>query len=323
MPEATGPTTTVPGQEIRQSPRVVPYYLQLRLPDEEEDAFTLFRPFVARSAQGRTRALTAFMAVKSDPANYGTIESFVMPSSRLPLGPSDVVQAIQSDTEVSTEISLLCRERSRCLSTNLLVIPIEQSLLYVRPLYVASDASNSVPQMQRVIVAFQPGGEGTLTVKIAPTLQLALEAVFGSSPETREEDPGAGPETPTTPSGPDGETGASPRSKRSSIRSTMRTPTTTPRWTNGDLSGAAGHLEDIRDSVRGAPGCGRGRHRVRDGIRVRIGQRKWWHVDDDDHEPRTHDHHGGRRSLTAPANGLAAGARGARVDGPPRGGAVW
>jgi uncharacterized membrane protein (UPF0182 family) len=186
------PTSTLPGEEPPQSTRVVPYYLQLRLPDEEQASFTLFRPFVASSANDQTRALTAFMAVKSDPGDYGQIESFVMPPSRLPLGPQDVVQAINSDAVVSEQLTLLCQKLSRCSSTNLLVIPIEHSLLYVRPLYVQAEQEGSVPQLERVIVAFQPGDSNALSVAIGDTLGDALDLIFKPSSGSE------GPAPPTT-----------------------------------------------------------------------------------------------------------------------------
>jgi uncharacterized membrane protein (UPF0182 family) len=176
--EVQGPTTTIAGQVVRQSPRVDPYYLLTRLPDEKQDAFTLFRSFVARSEGNRTRALTAFMAVKSDPGNYGEIESFAIPPSRAPLGPQDVVQAIKADKDVSSEITLLCQQASRCESTNLIILPVDKSLLYIRPLYVAAESENSAPRLEKVIVAFQPRGTGALQVQIADSLQDALDALF-------------------------------------------------------------------------------------------------------------------------------------------------
>ena len=151
--------------------------------------------------------------------------------------------AIQSDTEVCDRVRPCCAsERLGVVSRNLLLIPIENSLLYVRPLYVRVRRPEHVPQMQRVIVAYQPGGDGTLTVKIAPDAPgCARRRLFGSSSDGVSEDPGAGPETPTTPSGPDGPRPARPpRSRRSSTRSTMRTPTYDAALDEGDLSGAAG-----------------------------------------------------------------------------------
>ena len=107
-----------------------------------------------------------------------------MPSSRLPLGPQDVVQAIKSDTEVSERAhAAVPAERRGASSTNLLVHPDRATRCCTcarstsRP-----SATGSVPQMQRVIVAFQPGGSGTLTVAIGDTLQDALDPIVRRPP---------------------------------------------------------------------------------------------------------------------------------------------
>jgi uncharacterized membrane protein (UPF0182 family) len=186
-------TTNVSNQ---QADRIDPYYLQMRLPGEEEETFLILRPFVPTSQANTSRGLTAFMVAKSDPDDYGTIESFKMPPSRLPAGPQNVASAINADTEVSRELTLLCQQTSQCPKTNLLVIPIEQSLLYVRPLYIESEA-NPVPQLARVIVAFERPG-GNIDVQIADTLDGALTQLFGTSPGTLEEPPPEGTDPPGT-----------------------------------------------------------------------------------------------------------------------------
>jgi len=201
----TTPTTGATSSNVsnqRGGDRVDPYYLQLRLPGETTESFTLLRPFVAGSKNNQTRALTAFLSAKSDPNDYGKLESFSMPASRLPAGPQDIVQAINADSAVSSDITLFCQKQAACTSTSLLVIPIEQTLLYVRPLYVEAEAGTdkSPPQLERVIVAYQTGG--TIEVKIAPTLAEALTDLFGSSPTTLETPPtgtGTGTGTGTVP----------------------------------------------------------------------------------------------------------------------------
>ena len=213
------------------------------------------------------------------------------------------MQAIQSDTEVSSEHhAAVPASGPAALSTNLLVIPIEKSLLYVRPLYVASDASNSVPQMQQVIVAFQPGGAGTLTVKIADTLQDALTELFGSSPPTRERVP-------------DGPTDSRPRRRRrtrdtpddseassSSSTSTMRTRPTTPRSRTAtcaaatQLELATAKYEEYRELLDEADDEAR---------RGRRWQRHWLHRYDHHHHPENQHHSddGGRRGVAAGVGG--------------------
>ncbi len=83
--------------------RVEPYYLELHLPGSKKTAFTLIRPFVATSRNNDTRALTAFLAVSSDPGTYGQLQSYVMPPSSPPAGPLDIVQAMNANADVSRQ----------------------------------------------------------------------------------------------------------------------------------------------------------------------------------------------------------------------------
>ena len=178
-----------------RSRRMEPYYLLMRLPNEPDTEFLILQPFVPFSADDSRRELSAFMVAKSDPQEYGKFEVFVMPRDRQVDGPAIVNARMNQDPAVSSEITLLSRAGSEVLLGNLVVIPIEQSLLYVRPFYVQATGANAVPELKNIIVAF---GD---RIAMRPTLQEALVAVFGDAPPTREEGPGPG--TPGTP-GPGG-----------------------------------------------------------------------------------------------------------------------
>jgi hypothetical protein len=135
------------------------------------------------------------MVAKSDPNEYGKLEVFVMPRDRQVDGPAIVNARINQEPEVSSLITLLSRAGSEVLLGNLVIIPIEQSLIYIRPLYVQATGANAVPELKKVIVAF--GGR----IAIRDTLQEALVAIFGDAPPTLEEGPGAEPDpgAPGTP----------------------------------------------------------------------------------------------------------------------------
>ncbi len=181
--------------------RMDPYYLLLRLPDEEKEDFLILQPFVPTSRDDSRKELTAFMVAKSDPENYGKIEVFVMPRNRLPDGPAIIDARINQEPSISSEISLLDRSGSQVLLGNLLVLPIEDSLLYVRPLYVQAERTQ-VPEFKKAIVVY---GD---RVVMRDTLQEALVTIFGDAPATLEEgpkdkgegDPPADPASPTPPS---------------------------------------------------------------------------------------------------------------------------
>jgi len=165
--------------------RMDPYYLQMRLPDEPSTEFLILQPFVPFSDDDTRRELAGFMIAKSDPEDYGRLRVFVMPRDRQVDGPAIVSARMNQEPEVSQLITLLSRAGSEVLQGNLLVIPIEQSLVYIRPLYVQATGANAVPELKKVIVAFSN------QVAISDTLQGALALVFGDAPATLEEGPGA------------------------------------------------------------------------------------------------------------------------------------
>jgi len=209
VPNAATTSTTVvgaaPGPLVSgaKGKRMDPTYLLLRLPGEEDASFLILQPFVPRSQGDRQQNLSAFMVAKSDPDEYGKLKAFVMPRGEQIDGPALVDARAAADTEISREITFLNQQGSEVKLGNVQVIPIETSLLYVRPLYVQS-SRNPLPEFKRAIVVF-----GNKAV-IGNTLAEALTKIFGDAPETLEEAPGATPPTTvpgqTTPPGGTGDT---------------------------------------------------------------------------------------------------------------------
>lgn len=189
----TSATTTVAAtpdaQPVDSTRRIDPYYLLMRLPQEENESFLLLRPFTPAGKN----LLASFMVAKSDPSDYGQIEVFVMPRDQAVQGPVQVDARITAEPSLSRDISLLNQSGSQVENGSLQVVPINNSLLYVRPLYVQAQ-DNPVPSLWRVAVVF---GD---RVASAPTLKGALTQLFGSSPDTREQERGGG--TTVTPSEP-------------------------------------------------------------------------------------------------------------------------
>ncbi len=190
--QAIDPTTGLPLGPARAQ-RFEPYYQLLRLPGEDEQQFVMLRPFVPASTDDSGRLLTAFMTASSDPESYGELRSYVMPRSDLPDGPVLIGGTISANPAVAELQTLLGQEGSDLQYGNLLLVPIDESLLYVRPLYVAA-TSNPVPELERVILVYN--GE----VAVAETLQEGLVEIFGDAPETLEDDPEPdGEDEPLTP----------------------------------------------------------------------------------------------------------------------------
>ncbi len=146
-----GDTTAVVSSNAK---RIDPYYQLMQLPGETDTSFLLLRPFVPFSDNDSRQQLKAFMVAKSDPGSYGKLETFVMPGDNPPEGPGLVAGRIQADPQVSAAQTLLCQQGSKCLYGNLLLIPVEQSLIYVRPLYVIAQG-NELPLLKKIVVEFQ------------------------------------------------------------------------------------------------------------------------------------------------------------------------
>jgi uncharacterized membrane protein (UPF0182 family) len=118
--------------------------------------------------------LAAWMVARSDAPHYGQLMVFRFPKQKVIFGPRQVVARINQDQEISPQITLWNQQGSEVIQGTLLVIPIEESLLYIRPLYLRSQGGR-IPELKRVIVAYQ----GTIVME--PTLEQALERLFGGS----------------------------------------------------------------------------------------------------------------------------------------------
>ena len=111
------------------------------------------------------------MAARSDGANYGKLLLYQFPKQRLIYGLEQIEALINQDPEISQQISLWNRQGSKAIQGNLLVIPINKSLLYVEPIYLEAE-QNSLPTLTRVIVSY----ENRIVMK--STLDEALREVF-------------------------------------------------------------------------------------------------------------------------------------------------
>ena len=152
----------------KESRAVEPYYLIIKLPSEKSEEFILLHPFTPTKRNN----MIAWLAARSDGENYGKLLLYRFPKQELVYGPEQIDARINQDPEISQQISLWSREGSRAIQGNLLVIPIERSLLYVEPLYLEAER-NSLPTLVRVIVAYEN------RIVMAETLEQALQAIFG------------------------------------------------------------------------------------------------------------------------------------------------
>ncbi|GAB4370352.1 MAG: hypothetical protein Kow00121_10980 [Elainellaceae cyanobacterium] len=151
---------------------VEPYFLIMNLPtNTTSEEFILLRPFTPVQRNN----LIAWLAARSDGEQYGTMLLYEFPKQKLVYGPEQIEARINQDPVISQRISLWNRQGSRAVQGNLLVIPIEDSLLYVEPIYLEAE-QNRLPTLARVIVVY-----GT-RIAMAETLERALESIFQPAP---------------------------------------------------------------------------------------------------------------------------------------------
>jgi uncharacterized protein len=148
-----------------------PYYVLMRLPGESDESFVLILPFTPLERQN----MVSWLAAKSDPGpDYGDIVSFEFPSGVNVDGPTQVFSRINQDPRFSSERTLLGQGGSTIVFGDFLVIPLEDSLLYVQPVYVRSSGGNAIPELKRVVVV-----NGT-SIGIGTSLEEALNDSLGA-----------------------------------------------------------------------------------------------------------------------------------------------
>ena len=144
-----------------------PYYIIMRLPAEPHAEFFLMLPMVP----SRRDNMIAWLAARCDPPDYGKLIVYEFPKDKLVYGPFQIEALINQNTEISQQLTLWNQMGSRVIRGNLLVIPIEDSILYVSPLYLRAE-QGQLPELKRVIAAY---GD---RVVMKETLAEALSALF-------------------------------------------------------------------------------------------------------------------------------------------------
>ncbi len=182
---------------------VQPYYVIMRLPGETREEFVLILPLTP----ARRQNTIAWVAARSDAANYGKLLAFRFPTDALVFGPRQVESRIDQDTTISAQFSLWNQSGSNVIRGNLLMIPIGAGNLFVEPIYLQA-ATSQLPELKRVVVV-----NGN-RIAMEPTLQRALEVIFGGAAPTQpgvETTPGAaGTPTATRTPAPTATPGATP-----------------------------------------------------------------------------------------------------------------
>jgi uncharacterized membrane protein (UPF0182 family) len=146
---------------------MVPYYTIMKLPGEKDAEYIQMLPYTPRQKDN----LAAWMVARSDGDNYGQLMAFQFPKQTVIFGPRQIAARISQDQVIAPQITLWNQQGSEVIQGNLLVIPIEESLLYIRPLYLRA-AGGRIPELKRVVVAYQNH------IVMEETLNEALERLF-------------------------------------------------------------------------------------------------------------------------------------------------
>ncbi len=180
-------------QTENETPIMNPRHMIMKLPGEKKEEFILMLPFTPRGKDN----LSAWMVARNDGEQYGKLVAYRFPKDKLVFGPKQVIGRINQDAQVSQQISLWDQGGSQVIQGSLLVIPIEESLLYVRPLYLKA-STGKIPELKRVIVAYEN------KIAMEETLEAGLAKIFGTAEgqiKPSEETSGQTPPADTTKEG--------------------------------------------------------------------------------------------------------------------------
>lgn len=164
-----------------------PYYTMMKLPGESGAEYIQMLPYTPRQKDN----LAAWMVARSDGENYGQLVVFQFPKQTVIFGPRQIAARISQDQVIAPQITLWNQQGSEVIQGSLLVIPIEESLLYIRPMYLRA-ANGRIPELKRVVVAYRN------QIVMEDTLDASLARLFprgGAAPQTPRPQPqqAAGP----------------------------------------------------------------------------------------------------------------------------------
>ena len=176
--------------EASESGERVPFmrHIVMRLPEEKNAEYIYMVPFTPRGKDN----LAAWMAARNDGDEYGKLRVYRLSRQSLAFGPQQVVNRINQNTEVSQQLTLWDQRGSQVIRGDLLVIPIEEALMYVQPIYLRAEGGR-IPELKRVVVAYQN------RVVMRETLDEGLAEMFGGATGRRAPAPAIAADTVSAP----------------------------------------------------------------------------------------------------------------------------
>ena len=160
-----------------------PYYITMKLPENDKEEFILMRPYTPKNRQN----MISWIGVRNDGEHYGEIFVYRFPKQKNIYGPQQIENRINQDSYISQQLNLWSQGGSEVIRGNLLVIPIEDTVLYVEPVYIESSNETSLPEVKQVIMAY-----GDYIV-MEETFEKSLEKILsyvenGKKPPVQQDD---------------------------------------------------------------------------------------------------------------------------------------
>lgn len=166
--------------EKEEDKKIESGYIIMKLPDREKEEFVLMTPYTPREKDN----MISWLAALNDGDDYGKLIVYKLPKQKLVYGPMQIEKRIDQDTEISKELTLLDQQGSNVIRGSLLTIPIEDSLMFVEPIYLESTGEErNLPEVKRVIVAY---GD---KIVMKETLKDSLNEIFGLKQEEQAKEP--------------------------------------------------------------------------------------------------------------------------------------
>lgn len=152
-----------------QEQQVYPYYAVMKTALMEKEEMLLLLPFTPANKEN----MIGWMAAHCDAPLYGRIKVYNFPKQELVYGPMQIEARITQDADIAKELTLWNQEGSQVIRGDIIVVPIQESLLYIEPLYLRQRSTRGgLPELKRVIVAY--GNR----IAMRETLDQALSAIF-------------------------------------------------------------------------------------------------------------------------------------------------
>ena len=175
-----------------------PYYVTMKMDDAEKEEFVLMMPYTPKKRQN----MISWMGVRNDGDNYGEMFVYKYPKQKNVYGPQQIENRINQDSSISKELNLWSQGGSEVIRGNLLVIPIEDTVLYVEPIYIESSNESSLPEVKQVVMAYEEHivMEESFDKSLAKILELIdpeneSDIKTEKKPEATEESPEADEQT--------------------------------------------------------------------------------------------------------------------------------